>query len=127
MIDLTELEALSARIAASAAVIRSEGPAVVSRGALNIKNTWRDNATQTVGAHARLYPSTINYDLHPDGMLIEAEVGPDKAKPQGPLGNILEFGTSTQAGHNDGGLALDEEAPRFIAQAEALAERAVQL
>jgi hypothetical protein len=127
VIDLTELERLSLAIAASSAVIREEGEAVVSRGALNIKNAWRDNATQTAGAHARLYPATISYDLHPAGMLIEAEVGPDKAKPQGPLGNILEFGTSSQAGHNDGGRALDAEEPRFLAQAEALAERAVQL
>lgn len=127
MIDLTELERLAAAVAASGAVIRTEGEAVVSRGALNVKNTWRDNATQTAGAHARLYPATISYDLRRAGMLIEAEIGPDKAKAQGPLGNILEFGTSSQAGHNDGGRALDEEEPRFLAHAQALADRAVQL
>jgi hypothetical protein len=124
MIDLTELEAENARIAASHAVIAREGAAVVKRGAQNIKTGWQANARASAGAHARLYPSTISYDVTEGPGVVEAEIGPDKARPQGPLGNILEYGTSTQAGHNDGGRALDDEEPRFLAQVEALSERA---
>lgn len=125
MIDLTELESLTRSIASSGAVLHADARAVVSRGALNIKNSWRARATLTAGAHARLYPSSISYDITEGPGYIEAEIGPDKGKAQGPLGNILEFGTSTQAGHNDGGQALEDEQPRFQAAADALAARAV--
>ena len=127
MIDLAELAALNAAIAAGDGVIAAEGAAIVRRGALNVKNDWRRNATATAGAHARLYPRSISYDVTEAPGFVEAEIGPDKDRPQGPLGNILEYGTSTQAGHNDGGQALDDEEPRFLAQVEALAERATGL
>lgn len=127
MIDLTELEALNEVIAASGAVVEQEGAAIVKRGAQNVKTSWRANAAASAGAHARLYPSSISYDVITAPGVVEAEIGPDKGRVQGPLGNILEFGTSTQAGHNDGGQALDDEEPRFLEQIEALAERAAGL
>ncbi|HEY5834982.1 hypothetical protein [Streptomyces sp.] len=131
-IDLTELQALTGQIAASGGVLHAEARAVVSRGALNIKNGWRDRARVTAGEHAKLYPNSISYDIHEAPGVIEAEIGPvtqhrRRGQQQGALGNILEYGTSTQAGHNDGGQALDEEEPRFLAQVEALADRAVGL
>jgi hypothetical protein len=98
--------------------------AVVKRGAQNIKTGWQANALQSAGAHARLYPGSISYDVTEGPGVVEAEIGPDKDRVQGPLGNLLEYGTSTQAGHNDGGRALDDEEPRFLAQVEALSERA---
>lgn len=127
MIDLTELEALNEVIAASGAVVEQEGAAIVKRGAQNVKTSWRANAAASAGAHARLYPASISYDVITAPGVVEAEIGPDKGRVQGPLGNILEFGTSTQAGHNDGGQALDDEEPRFLEQIEALAERAAGL
>jgi hypothetical protein len=107
----------------NAAAAETQMLGVVTRGALNVKNDWRTNATATAGRHARHYPRTISYDVWriPGGAM--AEIGPDKAKKQGALGNILEFGTSRQAGHNDGGRALEAEEPRFAAQLEALMER----
>ncbi|MEU3665748.1 hypothetical protein [Streptomyces virginiae] len=97
--------------------------AVVTRGALNVKNDWRDNARASSGRHARLYPGSISYDvkLIPGGA--EAEIGPDKDKPQGPLGNLLEFGSVNNGPHNDGGRALLVEEPRFVAQVAAITER----
>lgn len=128
-IDLGELERISAALTASGVAVRTGGRAVVSRGALNIKNGWRNNAISSAGAHARLYPYTINYDLTSAAGVLEAEIGPDRAKKtqQASYGAILEFGTSRQAGHNDGGRALDEEEPRFIAAVEALADDAAAL
>lgn len=90
--------------------------AVVEHAALNVKNNWRRNATQTSGRHARRYPATISYDLSLGAALggeIRAVVGPDKSKPQGPLGNLLEFGSANNPPTNDGGRALREEAPKF--------------
>jgi hypothetical protein len=127
VIDLTELQRITAAIAASGVTVRTEGRAVVSRGALNIKNEWRDNARSSAGAHARLYPNSISYDLTSQGAVVEAVIGPDKDKVQGPLGNLLEFGSAHNPPHNDGGRALDSEEPRFVAQVEALADRAAGL
>lgn len=93
--------------------------AVVEHAAVNVKNEWRDNATKTSGRHARRYPATITYDLTLGAALvgrIEAVIGPDKSKPQGPLGNILEFGTANNPPTNDGGRALRAEAPKFEAE-----------
>ena len=55
--------------------------------------------------------------------LFAATIGPDKAVPQGALGNLLEYGSVHNPPHNDGGRALDAELPRFNAQMELLAAR----
>jgi hypothetical protein len=93
--------------------------AVVEHGAVNVKTDWRDNAKQTSGRHARLYPSSISYDMGLAAAVVgrvDAVIGPDKAKPQGALGNLLEFGSVNNAPTNDGGRALDAEAPKFEAE-----------
>jgi hypothetical protein len=120
MADVAGLVRLAADLAASEAAVRQHGRAVVSKGALNVKRDWRANARATAGAHARLYPSSIGYDLHAAAGLIEAVIGPDKGLPQGALGNLLEFGSVNNGPHNDGGRALLAEEPRFIAAVEAL-------
>jgi hypothetical protein len=97
--------------------------AVVARGALNVKNGWRDNAIASSGRHARLYPYSISYDVQPFPGGAQAEIGPDKGRPQGALGNLLEYGSSKNRPHNDGGRALLAEAPRFAAQVELLTVR----
>ncbi|MGK4583481.1 hypothetical protein [Kitasatospora sp. HPMI-4] len=120
-IDASGLQALAAQLAAAAQAIDAQGRAVVSKGALNIKTDWRANATRSAGTHGRLYPSSIGYDLAPlPGGGTGAVIGPDKEAPQGPLGNLIEFGSVNNPPHNDGGRALAAEEPRFIAAAETL-------
>ena len=97
--------------------------AIVTRGALNVKNGWRDNAIATSGKHARAYPYSVSYDVKPIPGGAQAEIGPDKGKKQGALGNLLEYGSSKNRPHNDGGRALLAEAPRFAAQVAALTAR----
>ena len=45
--------------------------------------------------------------------VVSADIGPDKSKPQGALGNILEYGTVNNAPFAHLGPALDREAPGF--------------
>lgn len=87
---------------------------VMEHAAVKVKTGWRDNARQSAGQHARRYPDSISYDMSIGaGLLghIEFEVGPDKGRPQGALGNVLEFGSVHNPPHNDGGRALEAEAP----------------
>jgi hypothetical protein len=121
--ETRELYQLAQAMAANVGQAETEMTGIVIRGALNVKNQWKANAQATAGSHARLYPSTISYTPTPIPGGASAEIGPDKGRIQGALGNILEYGTSRQAGHNDGGRALIAEHPRFEAQVVALTER----
>lgn len=91
---------------------------VVSKGSLNIK---QDAARRASGiAHAPTYPASIGYDLFHGLTTVRSEIGPDKAKRQGALGNILEFGTRNNAPIPHLGPALDTEAPRYVKALEDL-------
>jgi hypothetical protein len=55
---------------------------------------------------------------------VQAEIGYDKDKRGGALGNLLEYGSAaTNPPHRDIGRALDAEEPRFIAAIEAIGVR----
>lgn len=81
---------------------------VVAKGALNVKNALQRAARSS--GHYKHFHRSISYDLVGD---LEAEIGPDKDRIQGALGNILYFGTSKNAAVLDLDQALAREAPRF--------------
>lgn len=110
--DTSELNTLAVDLHVVAEEAAPAVKAVVVKGALNVKTQWRSNALGSAGKHAKAYPYSVGYDIDPDGM--GAEIGPDKAKRQGPLGNLLEFGSVQNPPHNDGGKALEKEAPNFV-------------
>lgn len=118
--DTRQLDALAAVFRVNAVRAQMQAVAVVNRGALNVKNGWKANATATARRHARLYPNSISYDMRPHPTGAQAEIGPDKSKPQGALGNLLEFGSVKNPPHNDGGRALEAEAPAFMAHVAAI-------
>lgn len=97
---------------------------VVSRGCLQIKHDWKRRWEGH--EHIPYLPNAISYDVTRRGFLVAGEVGPDKDRPQGALGNIIEFGSPD--GHNvpiPGGVpALEEEEPRFVRALAALGEKA---
>lgn len=78
---------------------------------VNAGNVKRD-AQNAIKGHKYLpaYPYSITYDTHITPTGAEAEIGPDKDRPQGPLGNIIEYGTSKNAPLPHLGPALDRNA-----------------
>lgn len=88
-----------------------EATKVVGKGALNIKNDARRRATGI--RHAPAYPHAITYDQWQGLRGPVAEIGPDKNKRQGALGNIFEHGTLNNAPIPHMGPAGAAEAPRF--------------
>lgn len=87
--------------------------AVVAKGALNIKTDWRQRWSGL--SHAPALASAITYDMTVGVGTIGAEIGPDKAKRQGALGNLIEFGSRNNAPRPGGGPALNTEQPKFEA------------
>lgn len=92
--------------------------AVVNRGALNVKMDWRSRWRGM--KHLPALPYAVTYDMRVLGGTVSAEIGPDKAKNQGPLGNIIEFGSPTSAPIPGGLPALMREEPRFVSSLEKL-------
>jgi hypothetical protein len=99
--------------------------AVVQKGALNIK---KDAARRISGLrHAPAYPRSISYDSHETATGAWAEIGPDKDKRQGALGNLLEYGSIKNAPRPHLGPAADAEEPKFVKALEDLAVKALGL
>lgn len=122
---MDDLRSLAADFTAAPRKAQREAVEVVAKAALQVKNGWRDNARSSAGSHAPAYPDSISYDLSLTGALVghvEAEIGPDKSRRQGALGNLIEFGSVHNPPHNDGGRALRDESPKFE---KALAEAAL--
>lgn len=91
---------------------------VVSKGCLNIK---KDIRRQWTGfKHAPDLPKAVTYDTDVKGTLVTGEVGPDKSRRQGALGNLLEGGSPTSAPHPAVMPAADREEPRFYKALEDL-------
>jgi hypothetical protein len=97
---------------------------VVSKGALNIKKDWRD---RWIGhSHIPRLPYAVGYDIERSEAAVRAEIGPDKDLPQGPLGNLIEFGSVHNAPIPGGLPALDAEEPRFVRALEDLGEHLLE-
>lgn len=88
---------------------------VVEDSAKTIRDDWR---ARWKGIDAPYLWAAVTYDIVSEGELIRAEIGPDKSLPQGPLGNLVEFGSIHNPPHPGGSPALDAEEPRFIQAVE---------
>lgn len=111
-IDGRQIEDLEQTLAKATAGTAREVEAVVVKGAVNIK---KDAARRISGlAHARAYPRSINFDKVKNlSTGPAADIGPDKSRPQGALGNILEYGTVNNPPHPHMRPAAAAELPRF--------------
>ncbi|MBM0277813.1 hypothetical protein [Micromonospora tarensis] len=119
-VTVSGFDAVDEALERAAKDVVPEGRKVVSKGALNIKNDWRRRWSGI--SYAPALPYAVTYDVRASGTLISAEVGPDKAKRQGALGNIIEFGAPAQntVPQPGGAPALAAEEPRFLAATEKL-------
>src|SRR6267142_3724006 len=107
-VDTSQLDALVADLEKIPAEKRKEFRKVLERGALNSKNGLRADAT----GHPtyRYFPFSITYDMTGE---FSAEIGPDKDRVQGALGNLLYFGRSDSGGVLNINGPIEREAPRL--------------
>jgi hypothetical protein len=87
----------------------------------------RDDARNRIKGHKYLpaYPYSITYDVKVTAEGIEGEIGPDKGRAQGPLGNIVEYGTSKNAPLPHLGPALDANAEDLVTGLEIAVSQAI--
>ena len=118
-VDATEVVEMRKILVNAAGVAPVEARKVVAKGALNIKTDARQRATGL--SHAPAYPRVITYDTHVTLTGAWAEIGPDKDKRQGALGNLIEYGSVNNPPHPHMGPAADTERPKFEKAMEAIA------
>lgn len=123
--DMLELRKFAQDLAvAASADLSGEVRKSMSKGALNIKN----QLTQEASGHGTFphFPRSISYDFLNTRGGVEVEIGPDKARPQGPLANILYFGTSKNGPVlPDPNIALEREVPNQERALREIAEKAL--
>lgn len=98
-----------------------EAKRVTERGAFNIKKDWRDRWSGH--PHIPHLAKAVTYDVTSKRDEVEAEIGPDKERRQGPLGNIIEHGTVHNAPIPGGAPALAAEEPRYMKALADLGEK----
>jgi hypothetical protein len=105
------LDTLLADLARAGEQLPPEARKITQKGALNIKTSW---ARYWSGLkHAPALSRAVTYDTRWVGSGVEAEIGPDKSRRQGALGNLVEYGSINNAPIPGGAPALAEEAPRY--------------
>lgn len=120
--DGHELAALTRDLEKAAAIAPEEAAKVVAKGAVNIKKDARRRVSGL--AHAPAYPYSIGFDpVQVTRTQAYTSIGPDKDRRQGPLGNILEYGSPKRPPVPHLGPAAEAEEPRFAKAADELAAK----
>lgn len=119
IVDASQLRALAEEIRTHSRATPAKLVQVVSKGAYNVKRDW----AKTWKGHRYIprLPYSITYDIERSPAEISAEIGPDPDRPQGPLDNIIEFGTSKNAPIPGGAPALAREEPKLLSAVEKIA------
>jgi hypothetical protein len=125
VIDSHEVHQLVDAINKASRVAPAEVAGIVKRGAQNVKTDMRRRWSGM--PHARLLPYAVTYDTYVSLKGPAAEIGPDKSRPQGPLGSLLEYGSINNQPIPAAGPAADAEEPRFTAALEMASVKALDL
>lgn len=94
--------------------------AVIQKGSLNIKNDLIAGIPS--GSSWRGLKGSISYDTKFGNGTVEAEIGPDKSRRGGALGNLYYFGGSRGGGYGDLEGPLAREAPNLERELGKLAD-----
>ncbi len=123
MMEVLGYSELVADLTAAPIEVAAGARPVLQKGALNIKTDWQQRASGL--AHAPLYPASITYETDFVKGGWEAEIGPDKDRPQGALGNLITYGSANNPPSGDDIAVANAEAPRFEKAIADLAAKAL--
>lgn len=108
---MSDIDRLARDLDAGSDIVRAGVRPVVAKGCLNIKVATQRRWTGLGNAPA--LARAVTYDTHLTPVGAWGEVGPDKDKRQGDLGNVIEYGTVNNPPHPGLAPSLAEEDPRF--------------
>lgn len=117
-IKVSGLTELVAQLDKATSRMLPEVSAVLGRAGLNIKKGVQQRWGGSKMAPA--LPFAVSYDVSYGLGGVSMEVGPDKGKRQGALGNFREFGSMHNAPTPALAPELDIEAPKTVAALDAL-------
>lgn len=111
-------EQFAAELLATAVEVLPQSARVVKKAAQNVKTAAKENVQRSAPTNHAHAHNAITYDeptITPLG--VSSEVGYDKDKRGGALGNLLEYGGGgdKSPAHRDIGRAADDEESRFAA------------
>lgn len=115
-IDMSEALTLASDFGHAASATLAKVDAVVEKGALNIKNVLVSDAESS--GHYKHFSRAITYDRAYRPGEVRYEIGPDKFRQQGALGNILYFGTSHNGPVLDIEIGMRSEGPAVVRNLE---------
>lgn len=115
MDDLHELDEFIADLTTAPARAGLQIVQVLGDTGRQVQQEARALAPGAHGGQARLYPSTITYEVHVGPHELGVEIGPE-ARGQGNLGPIFEFGTAETAPEAHMWPATDRAIPDFEAR-----------
>jgi len=104
-----ELEELSAAMQRVAVDCMDTAVDVAKEAGKEARDTWRDQWRGFKSAK-HLYRA-VTHDVFTFGDQVMIEVGPDKRRKQGPLGNLLEYGSVNNAPRPGGPIAQARTSP----------------
>lgn len=110
--DVSEVTAVANGLGRIAAKALPDVDAVIKKGAQNIKEGMADDAKASPSFEP--LAGSISYDSRYGPGRVQYEIGPDKDKRGGALGNIYYFGTSRGGGTGDLDKQLNLEAPQAL-------------
>ena len=111
--DASELRDFAADVGRIGPKMQKKTKSIVSKGALNIKNTMREDFSHS--AHFKQVGKTISYEVNETADGVEAEIGPNKHYRSARIANIAYFGGIRGGGGTvDVENGLRQEVPNFV-------------
>ena len=125
LFDFGEVRALATDLGRTTRAVEKGADKVLERSALGVKNVMVGQAKASHSGYAKRFASSISYDRRYGVGRMSYEVGPDKSRPQGALGNLLYFGSKNNAPTLDIEAGLIAEEPKLLSEMGKMLERVV--
>jgi hypothetical protein len=114
--DFSALGSLAANLGDAPKGTEAKVRKAVEVSARNVKDTWAKKLAGS--AQLPMLGRSVTYDVTGGKAIraaeITADIGPDKDRPQGPLGNFSEFGKPGQPGRGYGLASLKETEEDYV-------------
>jgi len=109
--DYSDISKLAVDIDVATADASKNVAKAVEVNARNVNDTWRDKLKGSATLPG--LPYALSYELSESSSGVDAEIGFDKGRRQGALGNISEYGTPKTAPRGFGLASLNENQEDF--------------